>query len=116
MEPERYPFIRFISVDYNVPMPTDDVARAITYFAACTDAELLRGVLKTIQPKAAAAVRQAQLKRRDVPPPLNLEPSASAATKDEAMKTVRAVQDFAQLQALARAVGRRIEELHNSTP
>ena len=97
-------------------MPTDDVARAITYFAACTDAELLRGVLKTIQPKAAAAVRQAQLKRRDVPPPLDIEPSASAANKDEAMKTVRTVQDFAQLQALARAVGRRIEELNAQTP
>jgi hypothetical protein len=97
-------------------MPTDDVARAIAYFAACTDADLLRGVLKTIQPKAAAAVRQAQLKRRDVPPPIDIEPSASAATKDEAIKTVRTVQDFAQLQALARSVGKRIEELNAQTP
>src|SRR3954469_5812514 len=97
-------------------MPADDIARAIAYFAACPDAELLRGVLKTIQPKAAAAVRQAQLKRRDVPPPLDIEPSSSAASQEEAMKTVRSVQDFAQLQALARAVGRRIEELNSTTP
>jgi hypothetical protein len=97
-------------------MPNDDVARTIAYFAACPDAELLRGVLKTIQPKAAAAVRQAQLKRRDVAPPLEIEPSSTAATKDEALKTVRSVQDFAELQALARAVGRRIEELNASTP
>jgi hypothetical protein len=97
-------------------MPSDDVSRAIAYFQACPDAELLRGVLKTIQPKAAAAVRQAQLKRRDIPPPLDIEPSANAATKDDALKTVRSVQDFAQLQALARAVGRRIEELNQSAP
>ena len=97
-------------------MPADDVARAIAYFSVCPDAELLRGVLKTIQPKAAAAVRQAQMQRREVPPPLDIEPSANAATKDEALKTVRSVQDFAQLQALARAVGRRIEDLNASTP
>src|SRR5215207_8237153 len=97
-------------------MPTDDVARAIAYFEACPNAELLRGVLKTIQPKAAAAVRQAQLKRRDVPPPVEIPPSSNAASKDEALKTVRAVQDFAQLQALARAVGRRIEELNQNAP
>jgi hypothetical protein len=97
-------------------MPTDDVSRAIAYFQACPDAELLRGVLKTIQPKAAAAVRQAQLKRRDIPPPLDIEPSANAATQGDALKTVRSVQDFAQLQALARAVGRRIEELNQSAP
>jgi hypothetical protein len=97
-------------------MPTDDVARAIAYFEACPDAELLRGVLKTIQPKAAAAVRQAQLKRRDVPPPVEIAPSENAASKDDALKTVRSVQDFAQLQALARAVGRRIEELNQNAP
>ena len=97
-------------------MPDDEVARAIAYFEACPDAEVLRGVLKTIQPKAAAAVRQAQLKRSEVPPPLDIEPASNAATRDEALKTVRAVQDFAQLQALARAVGRRIEELNASTP
>ena len=97
-------------------MPDSDVSRAIAYFQACPDAELLRGVLKTIQPKAAAAVRQAQLKRRDVPPPLDIEPSANAATRADALKTLRSVQDFAQLQALARAVGRRIEELNQTAP
>ena len=97
-------------------MPDTDVSRAIAYFAACPDAELLRGVLKTIQPKAAAAVRQAQMKRREVPPPLDIEPSSNAATKEDALRTVRSVQDFAQLQALARAVGRRIEELNLHTP
>jgi hypothetical protein len=73
-------------------------------------------VQKTIQPNAAAAVRKAQLQRREVPPPLDVEAAASAATKDDALKTVRVVHDVAQLQALARAVGRRIEELNQSAP
>jgi hypothetical protein len=97
-------------------MPTEDVARAIAYFSACPDAELLRGVLKIVQPKAAAAVRQAMQQRRDVPPPLDIAASADAATQEQALRTVRSTQDFAQLQALARAVGRRVEELNASSP
>ena len=97
-------------------MPSDDIARAIAYFQACPDAELLRGVLKSIQPKAAAAVRQAQMRRREVPPPLDVEAASSASSRDEALKLVRSVQDFAQLQALARAVGRRIEDLNARAP
>ena len=94
----------------------DDIARAIAYFQACPDASLLRSVLKTIQPKAAQAVRQAQLRRQDVPPPLDIAPATSAATKDEALRTVQTTRDFAQLQTLARAVGRRIETLNQAQP
>lgn len=97
-------------------MPLEDVARAIAYFEACPDAELLRGVLQIIQPKAAAAVRQAQQQRREVPSPLDITPSTNAATQEQALRTVRTTQDFAQLQAMARAVGRRIEELNAGAP
>jgi hypothetical protein len=97
-------------------MPEAEIARAIAYFQACPDADLLRGVLKTIQPKAAAAVRQAQMRRQDVPPPVDIAPSSTPATKDEALRTVKSTQDFAQLQALARTVGRRIEDLNRSQP
>ena len=90
---------------------SEDVARAIAFFQACTDAGLLRDVLKTIQPKAAAAARK--FSRREPPNPASIAPAAMAATEEEALHTVRRVQDFAELQAVARAVGRRVEELRS---
>lgn len=87
----------------------EQVARAIAYFEACTDAELLRSVLRQIQPKAAAAARK--FSNREPPNPAAIPPAAVAASKDEALRTAQSVKDFAQMQAIARAVGRRVEEL-----
>ena len=89
----------------------EEVARAIAYFQGCTDAGLLRGVLKAIQPKAAAAARK--FGTREPPNPAAIQPSATPASEEEALHTVRSVKDFAQMQALARAVGRRVEELRS---
>lgn len=89
----------------------DQVARAIAYFESCTDAELLRTVLRQIQPKAAAAARK--FSNREPPNPAAIMASETAASKDEALRTAQTVKDFAQLQAIARAVGRRVEELRS---
>lgn len=89
----------------------EEVAKAIAFFASCTDAELLRDVLRQIQPKAAAAARK--FSNREPPNPAAIQPAAEPASKDDALKTVRTVIDFAQMQALARAVGRRVEELRS---
>jgi hypothetical protein len=89
----------------------DDVAKAIAFFASCTDADLLRDVLRQIQPKAAAAARK--FSNREPPNPAAIVAAAEPASKDEALRTARTVSDFAQMQALARAVGRRVEELRS---
>jgi hypothetical protein len=89
----------------------DEVARAISFFETCTDAELLRTVLRQIQPKAAAAARK--FSNREPPNPAAIPAADVPASKDEALKTAQTVKDFAQMQAIARAVGRRVEELRS---
>ncbi|MGE0687078.1 MAG: hypothetical protein AB7P33_10055 [Dehalococcoidia bacterium] len=93
------------------PSPRDHVARAIAYFEGCTDADLLRTVLRQIQPKAAAAARK--FSNREPPNPAAIPPAEVPASKDEALKTAQTVKDFAHMQAIARAVGRRVEELRS---
>jgi hypothetical protein len=93
------------------PSDEEAVARAIAFFESSSDADLLRGVLRSIQPRAAAAARRFAAKTP--PDPATLAPAAVAATQDEALATADSVQDFALLQALARAVGRRIEVLRS---
>lgn len=88
---------------------SEEVARAIAFFQATTNAELLRGVLKTIQPRAAQEARK--FSNREPPNPAAITPAAEPATEAEALATARSVRDFALMQALARAVGRRVEEL-----
>ena len=85
----------------------DSVARAIAFFEACEDTKLLRDVLTGIRPRAAAEVRRV----KNVPNPRELAAASSAAGKDEALKTVQATKDLALMQAISRAVGRRLEAL-----
>jgi hypothetical protein len=92
----------------------DDVARAIAFFNACDDVALLQDVLRGIQPRASAEVRRQLARNREAPPPREIAPSAALASQEEAVKTVREATDFGQLQALARAAGRRVESLNAS--
>jgi hypothetical protein len=87
------------------------IAGAIAYFETCDDLALLRDLLREIQPRASSAVRRLQQQRRPVPPPLEVQPAPEAASREEALRTAREVGDFAQLQAIARAIGRRVEAL-----
>jgi hypothetical protein len=88
-----------------------DVARAIAYFATCDDLELLRDVLRRVRPKAANEVARFERERREVPAPAELAPAESAASREEALRTLNVTRDFALLQALSRAAGRRVEAL-----
>lgn len=89
----------------------DNVARAIAFFEVCEDTKLLREVLVGIRPRAAAEIRRAQDRRQDIPDPLDITAADGAATKDEALRTVQATKDLALMQAISRAVGRRLESL-----
>jgi len=87
------------------------VARAIAFFQQTDDVAFLREVLRAVRPRAQAAAMRAEQQGKDAPPPAEIEPSAQPATPAEAMATVRATKDFGKLQALARAAGRRVEEV-----
>jgi hypothetical protein len=91
-----------------------DVARAIAYFEQCDDVELLRGLLRSVRPRAAAAVRRHETRGSRVPDPDEIEASESPASEAEARRVLRTIDDFAQLQALSRAIGRRVEELQGA--
>ena len=88
-----------------------DVSRAIACFEASEDIAFLREVLRAIRPKAETAALQAARRGKTPPQPGAIEAALEAATPAEAMATVRATKDFALLQSMARAAGRRAEEL-----
>jgi hypothetical protein len=88
-----------------------DIARAIACFEASDDVAFLRDVLRAIRPKAEAAALQAAQRGKDMPAPGAIAPATDAATPAQALATVRATKDFALLQSMARAAGRRAEEL-----
>jgi hypothetical protein len=89
----------------------EEVGRAIALFQATEDASLLLEALRLARPRAAAAVRRYQARSRAVPPPAAVEPVLPAASREQALRTLRRVEDFALLQALTRAIGRRLEVL-----
>ena len=88
-----------------------DVARALAFFEACDDRELLQEVLRGIRPRAAAEVRRLTSRGQEPPPPREIGAAPEALTQQQALQTVKDTTDFGQLQALARAIGRRVEEL-----
>ena len=71
----------------------------------------LRDVLRTIRPKAETTALRAAKQGKDMPAPGEIAAAAEAATPAQALATVRATRDFALLQAMSRAAGRRAEEL-----
>jgi hypothetical protein len=88
-------------------------ARAIAFFESCGDAALLHEVLDEIAPRAKRAVA-AYLRRggeEAIPGPAELGPARQMASAEEALATVREMDDFPLLQALAKAVGRRVEAI-----
>ncbi len=88
-------------------------ARALAFFQSCDDAGLLHELLEGIAPRVKRAVGQYLRKGGEdaIPPPADIRPGREAAPMAEAVETVRATDDFATLQALARAIGRRIEAI-----
>jgi hypothetical protein len=96
-------------------MTEQDVARAIACFEATEDVGFLRDVLRAIRPKAEAAALQAARRGKSPPQPQDIEPAREPATPAQAIATVRATKDFGLLQGMARAAGRRAEELAQQT-
>jgi hypothetical protein len=93
--------------------PRERVARAIAYFESCDDIGLLHQLIAEVAPRARKMVAQ-HLARGDedaIPAPAELRAAREAADKDEALATLRATNDFALFQVLARAIGQRIETL-----
>jgi hypothetical protein len=90
-----------------------DVGRALAFFDACNDLPLLLSVLRGIRPRAAQEVGRFERTGRAVPPPAKVAAAPEAASREEALRTVRALRDFALLQAVSRRIGRRVEELQS---
>jgi hypothetical protein len=92
-------------------MNLDDLAAAVAFFQSTDDVELLKSELRRIRPLAARAVSGFERSGKDAPQPLDVAPAAQPASRDAALRTARQVKDFGELQALSRAIGRRIEQL-----
>jgi len=91
----------------------EDAARAMAFFEASDDIALLHQVIAEIAPRAKRMVGQILARGTEdaIPPPADLRPARVAASKEDAMRTVKAVSDFALLQVIARTAGRRIEAI-----
>ena len=89
----------------------EEIAGAIAYFEQSADKTLLQKVLRTLRPRATAAVRRYQERGDKAPSPQEVAPALSPATREEALRTVESEMDFSQLQAISRVVGRRLESL-----
>jgi hypothetical protein len=88
-------------------------ARAIAYFEGSDDAALMHELLEEAAPRAKRAVGAFLRKGGEeaIPPPAEIGPAREPADGDEAAATVRATDDFPMLQALTRAIGRRLEAI-----
>ncbi|MGH2610173.1 MAG: hypothetical protein ACRDHF_13920 [Tepidiformaceae bacterium] len=91
----------------------EDVARAMAFFDESDDIALLHQLTGEVAPRVKRMVGQMLSKgsEESIPPPADLRPAREAATQNQALATLRAEQDFALLQVIARSIGRRIETL-----
>lgn len=89
------------------------VARAITYFEQADDLVLLHRASAEVAPRAKRMVGQIMARGGEdaIPAPADLKGAQKMASATEAVATLKAVDDFALLQVLARAIGQRIETL-----
>ena len=93
--------------------PREQTARAITFFEGCDDMALLRGGLEEAAPRVKRMVAGFLQRGTEdaIPPPADLRGAREAATRVEAMETLKKAQDFGLLQAMTRAIGQRIETM-----
>lgn len=91
----------------------EEVARAMAYFEGAEDAALLHELLEEVAPKAKRMVGQFLRRGGEeaIPAPAELRPARAPASRDEALRTLRTIDDFPLLQVLARSIGRRIEAI-----
>lgn len=91
----------------------EEVARAVAFFEECDDAVLLHQLIGDVAPRARKLISSFLAKGTEetIPPPAELRAAKEPATREQALATLRATQDFALLQVLARAIGQRIEAM-----
>lgn len=87
------------------------LAGALAYFQRCEDVELMKELLRSVRPRAANAVGRMERAKKEPPAPLEIEAASEPLPRQEAIKVLQQVQDFAELQALSRTIGRRLEQL-----
>lgn len=91
----------------------DEAARTIAYFDQCDDMTALRSALEEAAPRIKKMVT-AMLKKgaeESIPGPAELRGAKEPASPVESLRTLRTIPDFALLQAITRAIGRRVETL-----
>ena len=93
--------------------PREEAAQAITFFDSTEDMTLLRASLEEAAPRIKRMVGVFLQRGTEdaIPPPAEIRGARVAASREAALKTLRGMQDFALLQAMTRAIGRRIETL-----
>lgn len=91
----------------------EQVARAIGFFEDCDDIALLHDVIGEVAPRAKRLIATLLARGSEdaIPGPAELRRAREKASKDEALKTLRATDDFALFQVLARTIGQRIEAM-----
>ncbi len=89
------------------------LARAVAFFERCEDAFLLHELATQIAPRAKRMVGRALAGGGEaaIPEPAGVPASPDPASEGEARDLLERTRDFAELQALAQAIGRRIEAL-----
>jgi len=77
---------------------------------------LLRRALSEVAPRARRlVVRYLGAGGEDaVPGPADVPSTPVAAARDDALRILRETNDFSLLQAMTRAIGRRVEELQDA--
>lgn len=93
--------------------PREQVARALAFFAACDDPGLLHRALEEAAPRAKKMVAGYLAKGAEegIPGPADVRGAREPAPQEEALKTLRTVNDFPLFQVLTRSIGQRIEAI-----
>jgi hypothetical protein len=93
--------------------PREQVARAMAFFEDCDDPSLLHSALEEAAPRAKRMVGNylAKGSEEGIPGPSDVRAARDSADADEALKTLRTVNDFPLFQALTRTIGQRIEAM-----
>ncbi len=93
-----------------------DLAQAVAFFERCEDPLLLHELSATVAQRTKRLVAQllAESGEDAIPAPAEAPPAMAPASAEESRRLVERTRDFAELQALARAIGRRTEALETA--
>lgn len=90
-----------------------EFARAVAFFERCDDPVLLHELSAIVARRTKRFVARAMARGGEdaIPAPAEPPQAAAPASEHDARELVEQTNDFAELQALARAIGRRTEML-----